>query len=166
MNKTLILFLVLLSLTKLTYGQKKDYLYLSILCNENNISKNHSVLFILKFMNYGEDSVTIPNRIVSGPRSVLSVNLGFELLRITGKDTIDVLETQSEDIDPFGLPYINVYKLPPQSSRLIEVHIEKDFFDEKGIYLVRFVLKKNLLLEKSLKFNNDIYSNWKIVNIN
>ena len=120
--------------------------------------------FILEIENNGNDKVIIPNKIVSGPLENLAVNLGFEILRVNKEDTMDVLKTHGVDINPGDYPWRNEFKLNPGEQRLIKLYVDNFYFDEEGVFLIRFTLKKNLALEQSLKIKGDVFSKWKLIN--
>lgn len=153
----------MLLLASLSNGQNKTLLSLSVICQKK---QNEKVVFYLKIVNHSAETVEMPNRIVSGSYKEGIVNLGFEILRISKLDTLDILKTHLQDLHAPNLPYDNKYELQPGKQRCIKVPIDNFFFDEKGNYIIRFILKKELLFEKSLKIQSDIFSRWVNLTIN
>lgn len=166
MHKSLFLLTLLLFFRIAILAQNKDSVYMFIACSEISKEKTKDLSFILEVVNNSSKSVILPNKIVSGPAKNLPVNLGFEILFITNSDTTNVLDTHLDFINPGPFPKNNNYTLLAKASRLIKIRIRNSFFSEKGAYLIRFVLKKKLVFEKSLKLQDNIYTAWKMIEVN
>jgi hypothetical protein len=163
-SKFIILWIFSFASTQLYAGDfienspQGDSLLVSVSCSKTEL-KSSFISFELSIFNYGERSISLPDRLAGGvPGSHVS-NIWYEIFFI-GKDTVNISNQIVSNIKT-GSPYISNYILPHLAIRKENISIPKTFFSKRGKYLIRFMLRKRSQFYYTINdIEGDVYSDW------
>ena len=159
------LFILFILLYHLGSGQKSgELLKISVECYRERIIGNENLKFILAIENTSDTVLDIPAEYILGSLNSSGSDIYYEVYYCTKKDTLNVLARSSEMIQREFL-YPSRFLLYKSNSFYIQTDKPNSrhyIFDKKGVYKIRFTLKKNCIKNY---LNNDISTEWVFVKL-
>jgi len=117
----------------------------------------------LKITNLTTDTLWPPEKYFPGPMRENSCNLGWEIM-FCPNDSCFPNDNWTWDSHVTRWPP-NTFKLYPLTNTIVAVKVDDIYFEEKGKYKIRMILKKKSAFREIVSIDRDIYSDWKTIEL-
>ena len=154
-------FLFFIVFSSSLFGQSvssnnKHTIVFSITCYNPIVNSEEELNFNLSITNISNGIIKIPTHYSIAPYKAYAGNIGYQVFYCGNNDTLDYTKLIVAHQDG-EISFANDYDLKSKASYAIQSLLEPLYFNKRGVYKVRFVMKKESFIGI---ISDNIYTDW------